>query len=630
MIGSFALSQPMFDGFITDKFVNEKQPIYYLENLNRVNIFVGANNSGKSRFMRHMVKTNLSVYTLEEQKILEAFGKEFVENYQEIVSNNQIIHFSECDILYEKIVSGKEAKNYWSMEALKLAAKMSSQPHNVSFRITRKLPNSNSDTKNYPPASIYTAWLKSIRDKNPEYGSVRTDDAARMENFKNLFSKKLYIPTIRSLRSFENLIKKDETKNGNDIFRKRIACEYFSEKDSVEIFTGLTLFEELTQMLLGSHSQRKAVRDFEIFLKDNFFYGQDVTLVPKYGKDVVTVKIGNEQEREIHQLGDGVQSIIILTFPLFKFKDESMLVLIEEPEIYMHPGIQRIFLDTITKEFPKHQFFITTHSNHFIDLTMDYGDISIFAFSKCIQNKKIEEQSPSFQIEALSHNSFRPMELLGVRNSSVLLSNCTIWVEGITDRLYLGHYLDLYQETLIEQPNFKPMRRDFEYSFVEYGGNNITHWSFLDDGENETIDTDRLCGKLFLVTDKDSKKKEPRHEKLAEKLGERYYCLECSEIENLLSPEVLVKVIENYEGKSINKTLKQKSYTNQKLGKFIDKWLKDEKHRKGSYASKSGTVTDKLNFCKKAIDWTSSFEDLSHEAQVLTQKIYDFIVSNNR
>jgi hypothetical protein len=62
---------------------------------------------------------------------------------------------------------------------------------------------------------------------------------------------------------------------------------------------------------------------------------------------------------------------------------------------------------------------------------------------------------------------------------------------------------------------------------------------------------DRLCGKLFLITDSDNATKgakAKRHETLKKKLEDRYYCLECTEIENLLTPEVIKAVVANYEG----------------------------------------------------------------------------------
>src|SRR5581483_5520307 len=88
---------------------------------------------------------------------------------------------------------------------------------------------------------------------------------------------------------------------------------------------------------------------------------------------------------------------------------------------------------------------------------------------------------------------------LGVHNSSVLLTNATIWVEGITDRLFIRHFLGILQKEL---PASQRVREDVHFSFVEYGGSAIDHWSFLC-ARNETprIDVTRLCGKLFLIAD---------------------------------------------------------------------------------------------------------------------------------
>jgi predicted ATP-dependent endonuclease of OLD family len=319
-----------------------------------------------------------------------------------------------------------------------------------------------------------------------------------------------------------------------------------------------------------------------------------------------------------------------LTFPLFKNKEEELLVFIEEPEMFMHPGLQRIFLNTLFF-FEKHQFFFTTHSNHFLDLTLDYKNISIYAF-----NKKFDDgssTSPTFEIYNASNASNRPLELLGVRNSSVLLTNCTIWVEGITDRKYLQHYLEMYQEELPSNgKKIKQLQEDTHYSFVEYGGANITHWSFLD--ADSSINVDRLCGKLFLITDKDRAddlSKQGRHEKLKTKLDDRYYCLQVREIENLLTPEVLKKTIVEYEKPETSiDAFNQDDYKDEPLGNYIEKTLlKGAKKRLGRYATDSGTISQKIDFCEKAISHIKTFNDISGEAQALTKNIYEFIMKNN-
>ena len=75
-----------------------------------------------------------------------------------------------------------------------------------------------------------------------------------------------------------------------------------------------------------------------------------------------------------------IKQLIILFYKIYEQKDNNAIFLIEEPELNLHPGFQRKFIEIITKEFPKHQFFITTHSNHIIDLYNEQDNISVYKF----------------------------------------------------------------------------------------------------------------------------------------------------------------------------------------------------------------------------------------------------------
>src|ERR1041384_4416314 len=102
--------------------------------------------------------------------------------------------------------------------------------------------------------------------------------------------------------------------------------------------------------------------------------------------------------------------------------------------------------------------------------------MSIFTFRKRFDDSTHNEKQAEFEIENVSSGDTSCLELLGVRNSSVFLSNFTIWVEGITDRRYPAHYLKLHVDHLRgTDTSVKDFREDLHYSFVEYGGANITH-----------------------------------------------------------------------------------------------------------------------------------------------------------
>lgn len=458
------------------------------------------------------------------------------------------------------------------------------------------------------------------------------------ESLKRLDFKKTYIPILRGIRPINSI---DSTSFDNkDVFKIRTMLDYFQQNEGpIDVFTGLGVYDKVRTHLLGNLQQRELIKEYEEYLSENFFDKKPVTLIPKEQSDVLSIKIGDEMERPIYELGDGLQSIIILTLPLFLNKGEYVLFFYEEPEQYLHPGLQRKLLEILLdKRFETYQYFMTTHSNHFLDITLDYSEISIYGFRKELDDgHSSNEKTPTFLIENLSHGDQSLLELLGVKNSSVFLSNCTIWVEGITDRLYLKRYFDLYMKKLEKDnpDNFKQLREDYHFSYVEYGGNNITHWSFLDnidegDGE-ETINVERLCSKLLLIVDKDNGKDE-RHEKLESVLGDNFCRLDCKEIENLLSKEVLVQVIEEYEHNCGNKSpniqqFEEEEYKDEYLGAFIENKLVNRKRK--SYKAASGTVTTKLDFCKKALSHTKEFANLSEESKKLCQKIHEFILINN-
>ncbi|PFC05200.1 hypothetical protein COJ38_21860 [Bacillus cereus] len=625
-----------------------------IKNLSKVNIFVGSNNSGKSRFLRGIFAIDKGISFTPPKEIVD------VESY-----DNILIEFTDA------IISSIKESSFRGIGELNVDRLISDIE---MFKIPSFLKEGEDLFKDFHRlvADIINIDSSSVVTLNENHFGVPEKTEQLITNLKSLLNdyqpkiyeivssgrtsyeinfKRVYIPSLRGLRGYTDIIN-----TGKDIYKERTKNDYFKKTpETLEIHTGLNLYDEITDMLLGSVQQRYNMQKFQEFLSKSFFDGQQVTLTPGRNSDVIKVKIGIEKEKNIFELGDGIQALIILTFPLFKFLDENLLLFIEEPELYLHPGMQRKFIEIVMdKQFAHHQFFFTTHSNHFLDMTLDMDRISIYKFQKKLgehSGNPTEELDATFSIENVSNENKSVLQELGVRNSAVLLSNCTIWVEGITDRLYIRRFLKVFQEFHTDLKEFK---EDIHYSFVEYSGGNITHWSFLDDDETETneghtsMNAEKICSTLFLITDKDGDDKRPRQEKLEKFLGDRYYCLECKEIENILSEDILREVIAEYEkGTSkteestseteksplehlSNKDFTQEDYKNEPLGTYIDSLFPEgDRKRRSSYAAKSGTIVNKLDFCKRSINHISKYDQLSEEAKKLSQVLYDFIKKNN-
>ena len=127
----------------------------------------------------------------------------------------------------------------------------------------------------------------------------------------------------------------------------------------------------------------------------------------------------------------------------------SVLVFIEEPEVGLHPKLQRKLINTLLDErFENFQFFFTTHSNHFIDQTMINENVSVYLFDKINFNN--EDISPKFKIKHVNSEYLDVIKKLGVMPSSALVSNCIILVEGVTDMNHFQTYLNMYQKEFLK------------------------------------------------------------------------------------------------------------------------------------------------------------------------------------
>lgn len=588
----------------------------FLKNLSNINIFVGINNAGKSRLIR-------KIFCDEDLKFrsncidLDTINKNlwnFMNEFKRAKNATDARYFNNIstELVFDSFPHLSRVNPF----------------HTISERINKAIKMFNAD--NLKSVGGATEVLNVLTKYQETFSQILPQsNGATILGFE-----RIYIPTLRGLRPVQIMSSGNNSFDGHqDNYKHRTAHDYFKDLKIDNIFTGLSFYDDLDKHLRGDPTKRTLLREFERFLSQTFFNNRTVELIPTHSQDVVNVKIGDHEDPIFH-LGDGIQQIIILTYPLFFKKGKNLKVFYEEPDSNLHPGFQRVFLETIMlPEFSENQYFISTHSNHFLDMTLDKKNISIYT---CEQLESKSER-PVFQVTNIEGADQSVLNLLGVKNSSVFLSNCTLWVEGITDRIYLRKYLEIYQRDA--GTNFL---EDIHFSFVEYGGNNITHWSFLDDDDpaHKNIYVDRLCGRLFLVTDSDnagfkrngkipkkSSKKARRFEQLKEKLGDRFYCLKCREIENLLTPTVLTAVIGEYEGRTINNGDLKKNYANVSLGQFIDDNLQNLNR---SYSTDSGTIMNKVDFAKKAERNINSLADMSEEAVDLAKALHFFISSQNK
>jgi hypothetical protein len=459
-----------------------------------------------------------------------------------------------------------------------------------------------------------------------------------ISNEKLFSNSKVYIPTLRTARTLtdknEKLVPAED-----DVMRHTIIADYKLKDSSIEVVTGLSLYPSILKKILAYKPGRKEFDEFKKFLSGTFFDGKEVEVVPGYESNNILITIDGE-ERALPHLGDGIQSIILLLYPLFTARKGAWLF-IEEPETHMHPGFQRLFIKTITTHpvllEKQLTIFLTTHSNHLLDFAIDDSKhINLFTFKKL---RGTVADNSTYQIQLTEHKDLSLLTELGVQNSSVFLSNCTIWVEGITDRIYLRAYLALYIEHLRNENRFFSFLEDLHYSFLEYAGANVAHYEFEASSPDGVISPSVLqkikalpiSNRILLIADKDSGK-DTQHEARGSQqhAGFEYIVLEVREIENLLSPEVIVGTLQKMYPRKIFDVnlLNANRYKHNYIGRYLRKEFAE---LPASFVAKSGTLGSKIKrpFAEKASEVLVSWSQLTPEAKALTQRVFDFILGHN-
>lgn len=240
---------------------------------------------------------------------------------------------------------------------------------------------------------------------------------------------------------------------------------------------------------------------------------------------VTTLGEDPEAELDVDQFliqvnGAGIREALrlILDYEL----NRPNILLVEEPEIHLHPALETSMMRYLKAIGKDCQIFITTHSTNFLD-TAEMRNVYLASRdnSTTIQLINVEEAEQSIPRE------------LGIRLSSLFMFDRLVFVEGPTDEDVIREWASILSINLAQA----------SVGFVPMGGvRNFAH--FATEATINFLSKRRVS--VFFMLDRDERE-EAEVKRLSAQLGHKakLIVLKKRELENyLLSPMAIAKFIE--------------------------------------------------------------------------------------
>lgn len=361
------------------------------------------------------------------------------------------------------------------------------------------------------------------------------------------------------------------------------------------------IIEELAELSQPPYNEQQKKKKFQKIVKfvREILNEPSVDIEIPHDRKTITIHM-HDKSLPIEALGTGLHELIIIASRAVVASNS--VILIEEPELHFHPELQRKFMKFISNE-TDNQYFITTHSAHIMDAV------------PCSIHRVTLESGVSRVTRPVSGNDRREVcHELGYRPSDLLQSNCVVWVEGPSDRIYVQHWLNAKAPELVE---------GLHYSIMFYGGALRSHLSGLDTLLTDLIALLPINRYPVMVIDSDREKQYAQlntsKKRIVAELGGNgglAWVTQGREIENYVPAKVLSDAIGSVHPKFIKLASKDRRY-----GKPLN-YL-----RQGSSKPVTGNF-DKVAIAKKVCEQPAVFTEFDLEKRI--NELISYINKANR
>ncbi len=323
-----------------------------------------------------------------------------------------------------------------------------------------------------------SAWLQDFCKKLPSFqnsvlnftmiankdGRIRFDDGYKKNNryIKEVFPRIYYIDTERSLEQLQSdiLLLQD-----NELLQRMRAgsCMFSSAKQCNYCFSCIGLLEKKKPSELSVYETAKLL-DYKLYQLNLDEFAQKVNrsfrknggqneIIYSMNRDVekmlqVTTEIGHpfrSQTRPIEQMGKGMRCMYLFSLlEAYTEIEENLpsIIMIEDPEIFLHPRLQRVSGEILYRLSRKNQVVFSTHSPNLLPNFT----------SKQIRQVVLDSQGYSTVKSQTDISAI--LDDLGYTANDLMNVNFVFIVEGKQDKTRLPLLLKkYYSETHDEQGN---------------------------------------------------------------------------------------------------------------------------------------------------------------------------------
>lgn len=263
-----------------------------------------------------------------------------------------------------------------------------------------------------------------------------------------------------------------------------------TKNQSARTLDGKGVIRSLAEMQNPQHNtfeeDRKRFKDIEDFVR-TVTDDSSARISVTHKQDEILVQMKGQPYLPLASLGSGIEQVVL--YAVAASTATNAVVTFEEPELHLHPVLQRQLLTYLATT--SNQYFISTHSAHFIDAP----GVDVYHV-RLVEGQTIVEKANT------DAKRRQVCDDLGYRPSDIVQANCIIWVEGPSDRVYIRHWLSQLDPDLREHVHF---------SVMFYGGKLLSHLSANEtdsvrDGLDNLIPLRLLNRHVAVVIDSDRAK----------------------------------------------------------------------------------------------------------------------------